>query len=71
MVWPSVASVSGLGKPGRDDLKGLGLDTDTAAAQIQGFLFGGVRVPLDLRFRGPLEAKSFVRGPKIDPPGAR
>jgi hypothetical protein len=32
-------------------------------------LLGG-RVPLDLRFRGPLEAKSFVRGPKIDPPGA-
>ncbi len=28
------------------------------------------RVPLDLRFRGPLEAKSFARGPKIDPPGA-
>ncbi len=26
--------------------------------------------PLDLRFRGPLEAKSFVRGRKIDPPGA-
>ncbi len=25
---------------------------------------------MDLRFRGPLEAKSFVRGPKIDPPGA-
>ncbi len=32
-------------------------------------LFGG-RVPLDLRFRGPLEAKSFVRGPKTDPPGS-
>ncbi len=32
--------------------------------------FWGGRVPLDLRFRGPLEAKSFVRGPKIDPPGA-
>ncbi len=32
-------------------------------------LFGGM-VPLDLRFRGPREAKSFVRGPKIDPPGA-
>jgi hypothetical protein len=32
-------------------------------------LLGG-RVPRDLRFRGPLEAKSFVRGPKIDPPGA-
>ncbi len=28
------------------------------------------RVPLDLRFRGPLEAKSFIRGPNIDPPGA-
>ncbi len=27
-------------------------------------------VPLDLRFRGPLEAKSFFRGCKIDPPGA-
>ena len=25
---------------------------------------------MDLRFRGPLEAKSFVRGPKFDPPGA-
>jgi hypothetical protein len=25
---------------------------------------------LDLRFRGPLEAKSFVRAPKIDRPGA-
>ena len=34
------------------------------------FPFWGGRVPLDLRFRGPLEAKSFVRGPKIDPPGA-
>ncbi len=34
------------------------------------FPFEGERVPLDLRFRGPLEAKSFVRGPKIDPPGA-
>ena len=33
------------------------------------FLGGGV--PLDLRFRGPLEAKSFVRAPKIDPPGAQ
>ena len=33
--------------------------------------FLGGRVPLDLRFRGPLEAKSFVRGRKIDPPGAR
>ena len=32
--------------------------------------FLGGRVPLDLRFRGPLEAKSFVRAPKIDPPGA-
>ncbi len=32
--------------------------------------WGGGRVPLDLRLRGPLEAKSFVRGPKIDPPGA-
>ncbi len=32
-------------------------------------LFRG-RVPLDLRFRGPLEAKYFVRSPKIDPPGA-
>ncbi len=30
----------------------------------------GGRVPLDLRFRGPLEAKSFVRGRKIEPPGA-
>ncbi len=26
--------------------------------------------PLDLRFRGPLKAKSFVRVRKIDPPGA-
>jgi hypothetical protein len=26
--------------------------------------------PLDLRFGGPLEAKTFVRAPKIDPPGA-
>ena len=34
------------------------------------FPFWGGRVPLDLRFRGPLEAKSFVRGRKIDPPGA-
>ncbi len=33
--------------------------------------FLGVRVPLDLRFRGHLEAKSFLRGPKIDPPGAQ
>ena len=33
--------------------------------------FLGGRVPLDLRFRGHLEAKSFVRGPKIDPPGPR
>ncbi len=33
------------------------------------FPLGG-RVPLDLRFRGPLEAKSFVRAPKIDPPAA-
>ncbi len=32
--------------------------------------FLGGRVPLDLRFRGPLEVKSFVRGPKIEPPGA-
>ncbi len=32
--------------------------------------FGGGSVPLDLRFRGPFEAKSFVRGLKIDPPGA-
>ncbi len=31
--------------------------------------FGG-RVPLDLRFRGPLEAKPFVRVPELDPPGA-
>ncbi len=31
--------------------------------------FGG-RVPLDLRFRGLLEAKPFVLAPKIDPPGA-
>ena len=30
--------------------------------------FLGGRVPLDLRFWGPLEAKSFVRGRKIDPP---
>jgi hypothetical protein len=30
----------------------------------------GGRVPLDLRFWGPLEAKSFVRGLKIEPPGA-
>ena len=28
------------------------------------------RVPPGLRFRCPLDAKSFVRGPKIDPPGA-
>jgi hypothetical protein len=34
------------------------------------FLFFWGRVPLDLRFRGPLEAKSFVRGRKFDPPGA-
>ncbi len=27
-------------------------------------------VPLDLRLRGPLEAKSFIRALKIDPPGA-
>ncbi len=32
--------------------------------------FVGGKVPLDLRFRGPLEAKSFVRGLDIDPPGA-
>ena len=32
--------------------------------------FLGGRVPLDLRFRGPLEAKSFVRGRKIGPPRA-
>jgi hypothetical protein len=32
--------------------------------------FLGGRVPLELRFRGPLEAKSFVRAPKIDPLGA-
>ncbi len=32
--------------------------------------FLGGRVPLDLRFRGPLEAKSFVRGRNSDPPGA-
>ncbi len=31
--------------------------------------FLGGRVPLDLRFRGLLEAKSFVRAPKIDPQG--
>ncbi len=31
-------------------------------------LWGGM-VPLDLRFRGPLEAKSFVGAPKIYPPG--
>ncbi len=31
--------------------------------------FLGGRVTLDLRFRGPLEAKSFVRGRKIDSPG--
>ncbi len=30
----------------------------------------GGKSPLDLRFRGPLEAKSFVRGRKNDPPGA-
>ncbi len=29
------------------------------------------RVPPDLGFRGPLEARSSVRGPKIDPPGAQ
>ncbi len=29
------------------------------------------RVPVDLRFRCPLEAKSCVRGPKIDLPGAQ
>jgi hypothetical protein len=34
------------------------------------FPFGGGRFPLDLGFRGPLEAKSFVRGRKIYPPGA-
>ncbi len=28
------------------------------------FSFLGARAPLDLRFRGPLEAKSFVRGSK-------
>ena len=32
--------------------------------------FLGGRVPLDLGFRGPSEAKSFVRGRKIEPPGA-
>ncbi len=32
--------------------------------------FWGGGVPLDLRFRGSLEAKSFVRAPTIDPPGA-
>ncbi len=29
------------------------------------------RAPSDLEFGGPLESKSFVRGPKIDPPGAQ
>jgi hypothetical protein len=32
--------------------------------------FGG-RVALDLRLRGPLEAKSFVRAPKINLPWPR
>ncbi len=32
--------------------------------------FLGGRIPLDLRFRGSLEAQSFVRAPTIDPPGA-
>ncbi len=44
-------------------------DSDRAAASAKVSFLGG-RVPLDLRFRGPLEAKSFVRGRKIDPPGA-
>ncbi len=35
----------------------------TAAVHMQGFIFWG-RVPLDLRFRGPLEAKFFVRSLK-------
>jgi hypothetical protein len=29
------------------------------------------RVPPDLRLRGPVEAKSFVRGPTFDPPGTQ
>jgi hypothetical protein len=33
--------------------------------------FLGGRVPLDLRFRGPLEAKSFVRATKLGRPGAQ
>ncbi len=33
------------------------------------FLFLGGRVSLDLRFRGPFEAKASVRGRKIDPSG--
>ncbi len=37
---------------------------------MNGCLFVGGRAPVDLRFRGPLEAKSFVRAPKINPPGA-
>ncbi len=39
----------------------------TAAAHIQGF----TNFRPDLSFRGPFEAKSSVRGPQIDPPGAR
>ncbi len=38
--------------------------------QIRVSVLRGGRAPLDLRFRGSFEAKSFVRGPKIDPPGA-
>ncbi len=33
------------------------------------FFWGG-RIPLDLGLRGPLAAKSVVRAPKVDPPGA-
>ena len=34
-------------------------------------LNGGLAIPEDLRFRGPVEAKSVVRGLEIDPAGAR
>ncbi len=40
-----------------------------AAYHIQGFMLFR-KGPLDLRIPGPFEAKSFVRGRKIDPPGA-
>ncbi len=39
-----------------------------AAHKVLGLL---VRVPPDLRFRGPFEAKSSARGSKIAPPAAQ